>query len=184
MELQYKKAIEEYDLTINQLPEDAITGIEQIHPFAGNASLIINALDNLSGTTSLIDLRSKAEWHRPFTVIEKMALEAGQKYRKQEARLFLELQETQANLKKLTQKSSDADKDTLSHEDKAEIQALQKRIISLRSSLRAVQNVLSYDILALKSKLILLNVVFVPALLVIIALFIAWRKSVRRTQSR
>ena len=31
MELQYKKAIEEYDLTINQLPEDAITGIEQIN---------------------------------------------------------------------------------------------------------------------------------------------------------
>jgi hypothetical protein len=31
MELQYKKAIEENSLSINQLPEDAITGIEQIN---------------------------------------------------------------------------------------------------------------------------------------------------------
>lgn len=31
MELQYKKALEENDLSVNQLPEDAITGIEQIN---------------------------------------------------------------------------------------------------------------------------------------------------------
>lgn len=31
MELQYKKAMEENGLTMNQLPEDAITGIEQIN---------------------------------------------------------------------------------------------------------------------------------------------------------
>ena len=31
MELQYKKAIEENRLSINELPEDAITGIEQIN---------------------------------------------------------------------------------------------------------------------------------------------------------
>lgn len=31
MELQYKKALEENGLSVNQLPEDAITGIEQIN---------------------------------------------------------------------------------------------------------------------------------------------------------
>ena len=61
---------------------------------------------------------------------------------------------------------------------------LQERIITLRSALRAVQNILSRDILALQSVIILLNVVFVPALLVIIALFVAWRRRVRRTQAK
>lgn len=159
-------------------------GVEQLYPFAGNADLIVNALDNLSGATSLIDLRSKAEWRRPFTVIENMALKAGRQYREQEAVLFAELQDTQNKLKKLTEQSSDGNKELLSREDKTEIQTLQARIISLRSALRAVQNILSRDILALQSVLILMNVVFVPALLVIIALFIAWRRRVRRIQTR
>ncbi|MBO4643069.1 MAG: Gldg family protein [Alphaproteobacteria bacterium] len=160
-----------------------IMGVEQLYPFAGNADLIINALDNLSGITSLIDLRSKAEWRRPFTLIENIALNAGRQYREQEATLFLELQEKQAKLKKLTQQSSDS-KDTLSHEDKTEIQMLQERIITLRSALRTVQNILSRDILALQSAVILLNVILVPVLLVIVALFIAWRRRVRRIQSK
>ena len=159
-------------------------GVEQLYPFAGNADLVINALDNLSGAISLIDLRSKAEWRRPFTVIENMALNAGRQYREQEATLFLELQKTQNRLKNLTQRSSGSDKETLSREDKTEIQMLQERIITLRSALRAVQNILSRDILALQSVIILLNVVFVPALLVIIALFVAWRRRVRRTQAK
>ena len=159
-------------------------GVEQLYPFAGNADLIVNALDNLSGATSLIDLRSKAEWRRPFTVIENMALNAGRQYREQEAILFYELQKAQNRLKELTEQSSKGNKELLSQEDKTEIQTLQKRIIDLRSALRAVQNVLSRDILALQSALILINVVFVPALLVIIALFIAWRRRVRRTQAR
>ena len=145
--------------------------------------MIVNALDNLSGATSLINLRSKAEWRRPFTVIENMALNAGRQYREQEAVLFKELQETREKLKKLTEQSSGENRETLSANDKNEIQQLQKRIISLRSSLRAVQNVLSQDILALQTALILANVIFVPALLVIIALFVAWRRRVRRTQS-
>ena len=161
-----------------------ILGTEQLYPFAANADLIINALDNLSGATSLIDLRSKAEWRRPFTVIEQMALKAGRQYRERETVLHNELQAARDRLKELTNQSSGENRETLSAEDKNEIQRLQKHIISLRSALRTVQNVLSRDIVFLQTSLILLNVVFVPVLLVIIALFIAWRRRVGRTQNR
>ena len=33
--------------------------------FAGNGEFIINALDNLSGSESLISLRGRGKWHRP-----------------------------------------------------------------------------------------------------------------------
>lgn len=161
-----------------------LLGVEQLYPFAGNADLIVNALDNLSGAASLIDLRSKAEWRRPFTVIENIALKAGKQYREQETMLVLELQNAQARLKTLTKQSSQENSDVLSHEDKEEIQTLQERIILLRSALRSVQNVLSRDIFALQSTIILINVVFVPVLLVIVALFVAWRRRARRSQTR
>lgn len=162
-----------------------IPGVEQLYPFAGNADLIVNALDNLGGAAALIELRSKAEWRRPFTVIENLALNAGRRYRKQEALLFAELKTAQDRLKDLTGRASAKNKDILSGEDKAEIQALQERVIKLRAALRSVQNVLTGDIQALQSTIILLNVVFVPALLIVTALFTAWRRRARRTsQSR
>ena len=164
--------------------KSTVLGVEQLYPFAGNADLIVNALDNLSGATSLIDLRSKAEWKRPFIVIEKLALRAGLKYREQEALLFSELEATQDRLKELTQKASDKNNETLSKEDKDEIQMLQERIIALRAALRSVQNVLSHDILALQSSIIAFNVILIPVLLVFIALFVAWRRRARRTQGR
>ncbi len=159
-------------------------GVEQLYPFAGNADLIVNALDNLSDAASLIDLRSKAEWRRPFSVIERLALNAGKQYREQEAQLFGELQTAQNRLKALTRQSSGENSDLLSRKDKSEIQSLKERIILLRAALRSVQNVLSRDILALQSAVILLNVVLVPALLVITALFVAWRRRARRPQTR
>ncbi|MBR4126368.1 MAG: GldG family protein [Alphaproteobacteria bacterium] len=164
--------------------KNELLGVEQLYPFAANADLLINALDNLSGATSLIDLRSKAEWRRPFTVIENMQLNAGRQYRAQETILFNELQQAQSRLKKLTQQSSGENRELLSSDDKNEIRTLQKHIISLRAALRAVQTVLSRDILTLQTTLILVNVLFVPALLVIIALFVAWRRRVRRIQSK
>ncbi len=161
-----------------------ILGVEQLYPFAGNADLTVNALDNLSGAASLIDLRSKAEWRRPFTVIEEMALQAGKKYRQEETRLFDELQTAQNRLQYLTERAPDDGGDILSREDKSEIQSLKERILTLRADLRSVQSVLSRDIFALRSTIILLNVVLVPALLMAVALFVVWRRRVRRTQSR
>ena len=159
-------------------------GTEQLYPFAGNADLIVNALDNLSGTTSLIESRSKTQWRRPFTVIEEMTLMAGRNYRIQEAILHNDLKRTQNRLKEITEKASDDGKDILSAKDKEEIRNLQERTIALRAALRSLQNILNRDIMAFRSIIILFNVVFVPALLIIIALFIAWRRRVRRTQLR
>lgn len=157
-----------------------LLGVEQTYPFAGNGDLIVNALDNLSGAASLIDLRSKADWRRPFTVLEEMALKANRQYREQETKLYTELTAAQERLQKLTETSSMKNQELLTREDMAEIQMLQERVIALRSALRSVQNILTSNITALQSFLIMLNVAFVPGLLVIIALFVAWRRRARR----
>ena len=166
------------------MQESETAGKERLYPLASNADLIINALDNLSGMTSLIDVRSKSHWYRPFTVIDEMAVTAERQYRAQEAILFKNLKKAQNRLEELTQHASVDSNDILSLADKEEIQALQKRIASLKESLRAVQNTATRDIASLRSGIILINVVLVPVILIITALFIAWRRRVRRTQIR
>ena len=159
-------------------------GVRQLYPFAGNADLIVNALDNLSGAASLIDLRSKAEWRRPFTVIENLALKAEKQYREQETRLYYELQATRERLRELTKRASSDGRDLLSREDKEELKSLQKRQLELRSALRNVQTVLVKDVADLQTDIILINVLSVPALLIIVALFVAKRRRAGRNRLR
>lgn len=161
---------------------DNALGVDQIYPFAGNGDLIVNALDNLSGAVSLIDLRSKAEWRRPFLLLDALAQNAARRYRARENEIVAELNRTQDRLKELTQKaSSKGEGQLLSRDDSDELQELRARQLALRSDLRAVQGVLSRDVAALQSFMVLLNVAFVPCLLAIVALFIAWRRKSRRS---
>lgn len=158
--------------------EQEITG--QPYPFANNGDLVVNALDNLSDSASLIDLRSKTEWRRPFTVLEELAQKSDKKYREEETRLFTELAETQDHLRILSEKAPDSGADLLNREDMEQIRALQERVLELRKSLRSVQSVLSRDVLALQTKIMVLNIVLVPVLSIFAALFIAWRRRSRR----
>lgn len=158
-----------------------VLGLEQFLPFAGNGDLIVNALDNLSGSASLINLRSKAEWRRPFTVLENLSRKAAQRYRIQETELVQNLESAQKRLQQLTQRSSQEEGALLNREDLEEIQALQGQILSLRSDLRSVQAVLSKDIVALQSFIVFLNVALVPGLLVVVAFFVAIRRRSRRS---
>ena len=163
---------------------DTVLGVDRIHPFAGNGDLVVNALDNLSGAVSLIDLRSKAEWRRPFVLLEVLARNAEQRYRARENEIMADLNRTQKELMTLTQKSSSDGDDLLSRTDMDRMQELRERLLALRSDLRAVQSVLTRDVAALQSFIVLLNVAFVPGLLAVVALFIAWRRKSRRLTLR
>ncbi len=162
---------------------DTALGVDQIHPFAGNGDLVVNALDNLSGSVSLIDLRSKAEWRRPFILLDVLAQNAERRYRAQENEIVSELNRTQKELRELTQRSSSEGDDLLSRADMDRMQELRDRLLTLRSDLRAVQSVLTRDVAALQSFIVLLNVAFVPGLLAVVALFVAWRRKSRRRSS-
>ena len=59
---------------------------------------------------------------------------------------------------------------------------MQKQVIELRKSLRSVQSVLSRDVLALQTTVMVLNIAAVPVLLIIAALFVAWRRRARRAR--
>lgn len=88
--------------------------------------------------------------------------------------------ETQEHLRILSEKSPDGGAELLNREDMEQIRALQERVLELRKALRSVQSVLSRDILAMQTKIMILNILLVPVLSVFAALFIAWRRRSRR----
>src|SRR3546814_749834 len=67
-------------------------------PTANNGDLVINAVDNLSGSDDLISLRSRGTARRPFTLIASLRQEAEAKFQAKEQRLAEKLAETEKKL--------------------------------------------------------------------------------------
>ena len=67
-------------------------------PVADNASFVLNAIENLSGSDALVSLRSRGTSNRPFVVVNNMRRRAEQQFLRQEQLLQERLTATQNKL--------------------------------------------------------------------------------------
>ena len=134
-------------------------------PWADNGGLLINALDNLSGSEALISVRSRGDFSRPFTVVEELQRQAESRYRASERRLQEQLEQTEQRLLELQQGQDPAQLTELSSEQEAAIQRFLDEKLTIRKQLRDVRYELNADIERLGTQLKVLNIVAVPALL-------------------
>lgn len=156
-------------------------------PFAGNGALLLNLADALTGSDAMASLRARGESLRPFTLIEEIRRGADARFRASEQALTERLQATEARLRELRAggpggvASRNAEQALITPEQRAEIEAARTQIAATRAELRAVQRELRRDIEALEATLRLLNILLVPALVVLGALGLAlWRSRRRR----
>ena len=145
--------------------------------FADNGTFVTNALDNLSGSNDLIDVRSRATSARPFTKVEELRRDAESRFRETEQNLQRELNETEQRLGALQSAREDAGNLLMTEEQQAEIDRFIDRRTEIRQELRAVQRGLDQDIERLGTNLKIINVALVPLLLTVFVLFAVWRRN-------
>jgi ABC-type uncharacterized transport system involved in gliding motility auxiliary subunit len=146
-------------------------------PFANNGDLVINLLDNLSGSADLIGIRSRATSNRPFTVVDELRREADAEFRSTEQRLQAELQETETRLTELqSARQDDANSLMLSAEQQSEIDRFVEQRTRIRKELRSVQRNLDQDIEDLGTQLKFINIWLVPLLVIGLAPLLARRR--------
>lgn len=155
-----------------------------LSPFADNGSLAVNAVDNMLGNRDLISIRTRASSNRPFELVETLQAEAEMQYRATEQSLQEELAETERKLTELQAAKGDDDLMVLSPEQQEEVQRFMDRRIEIRQELRQVQRELRSDIERLGTRLKLINIGLVPALVMVVALLFAIRRRnrVRRAE--
>lgn len=134
-------------------------------PWADNGGLLINALDNLSGSEALISVRSRGDFSRPFTVVEDLQRQAERRYRASEQRLQQQLAETEQRLAQMQQGQDPSQLTELSPEQQQEIQRYLDQKLQIRKQLRDVRFQLNADIERLGAWLKVINIALVPALL-------------------
>ncbi len=151
-------------------------GSSILDPFAGNGDFVINAIDNLLGNADLISVRSRATGNRPFTLVESLRREAEQNLLATEQRLEAELDEAERRLTELQQARGDTDLSVLTPEQEAELDRFMEQRIEIRRQLRQVRRDLDRDIEALGTRVKAVNIALMPALVTVVALFMAWRR--------
>ncbi|HKX56636.1 MAG TPA: Gldg family protein [Xanthomonadales bacterium] len=154
-----------------------------VNSFADNGNIVVNSVDNLLGDVDLISIRTRASSSRPFERVDALQLAAEQSYRATEERLQMELAETEARLTELQSARGEEDLQVLTPEQQEEVQRFMDRKLEIRKDLRQVQHDLQRDIDQLGTRLKMLNIVVVPVLVILVAVFIGWRRRHRQDQA-
>jgi len=153
-----------------------LLGMRIPSPTADNGDFALNAVDSLSGSTDLVDVRSRGSFQRRFAVIDALQDVAEQKFLAEEEALQSELRETQRRISELQSQRADGSSLFLTPEQAQEIEQFREAEIETRRKLRAVRHELGKDIESLQGWLEFLNVFGVPAVLLLAALA-RWKMS-------
>jgi ABC-type uncharacterized transport system involved in gliding motility auxiliary subunit len=149
-------------------------------PISSNANMLVNALDNMAGSSDLIGLRSRGASEREFIVVENLRRAAEQQYLNQERDLLAKLEKTKERIAELESKASAGTGALLSAEQQQAIDDARAEILKTRRELRDVQHSLNKDIETLETQLKFVNIGLVPIAVAIIAVVLAMLRLNRR----
>lgn len=159
-------------------------GQRLVNAFANNGDFFINAVDTLSGSSSLIGIRGRATSTRPFTTVQDIQRRAEDRFRDTESQLQQELTDTEQRLNELQtgQQQDGGGALILSAEQRQELDRFRDRQVDIRRELRQVRRQLDADIDSLGSWLKFINVWLLPVVLTFAVAGIVWwrRRRARR----
>jgi ABC-type uncharacterized transport system involved in gliding motility auxiliary subunit len=136
-----------------------------VSPWANNGDFVTNAVDNLTGSSALISIRSRGRFSRPFEVVQDLRREAEASYLSSANDLQMQLAETEAQLGQLEASRDEQNLISLSPEQEATLVQFQQEKLRIRKALRDVRHQLNQDIEMLGTTLKFVNIVLMPLLL-------------------
>jgi ABC-type uncharacterized transport system involved in gliding motility auxiliary subunit len=150
---------------------------------ANNGDFITNLVDNLSGSSALLSIRSRSTSQRPFTRVLELQNAADRKFLQKEQELKSELADTKQRLDELQPAKGESNTST-SAEQKNEIEQFLQRELEISKELRDVQHQLDAEIDALGTQLKVINIVLLPMLIVVFGVLYGWRRTRRNRRRR
>ena len=153
-------------------------GQKIVTPQNGNLTLLQNMVDQMSGDSDLIGLRSRAVSTRPFTVVKRMQAEAEDRFRAKIKEVESSLQVTQQRLNELQQSKDKSQKFIMSPEQQQELANFRKKEAEAKRELKEVRKSLRKEIDSLENRLKWINIAAMPFLVTLsgVALAVVKRK--------
>lgn len=157
-----------------------ILGYRMVRPMNGNLNLVQSFVEQLSGDSDLISLRSRASLDRPFTRLKDMQAKAGRELEQKVKELEESKAETERKISDLqSQKQGNDQKFILSPEQQKELENYQKTVADANKELKAVRKKLAKDTDALEFWTKVANIGAMPALVAVTGVVLAMVKRKR-----
>jgi ABC-type uncharacterized transport system involved in gliding motility auxiliary subunit len=142
-------------------------GFQAHEPINDNLALLQNAIEQIAGSTALVGVRVRGKTDRPFDVVLALERKAQEHYLAEETRLQQTLEGAQRRLDELQREKDSSQKYILSPKQKQEIDNFQEQVRNTKQELKLVRRKLREDIDNLGFKVKAINILLVPALVVV-----------------
>jgi ABC-type uncharacterized transport system involved in gliding motility auxiliary subunit len=139
-----------------------------------NLNLAQNLVEQMTGDSNLIAVRSRATLNRPFTRVKEMEAAANERFQSEIKRLKDSADEAQRKVNEMQAQKKDKDQRfILSPEQRAELEKLRKEEVDTRKRLKQVQKDLRKEVVSLQTRLKWVNILTVPLAVTATGLVIA-----------
>ena len=137
-------------------------GEDLLTPFANNATFIVNALENLSDSSTLASLRARGVMDRPFILINDLQLRSETIFRDKERSLANEMSALQNRMRELEQKAGGSV--MLGQSDLDAFNDFREKAQNVQKELRGIKLELSQELEALNNAIKISNMAGIPML--------------------
>lgn len=145
-----------------------------------NSSLLVNAVEDLGGSSDLISIRSRGNYRRPFKVVDEIEAQAEKETAEEVARLQAEIDGYNQNLQSLVSSSNEEQQEVIGSNILKQRTEIELKIRRAQRQLNEVKLKRRERIEALESRLRLLNNMATPAVILVIAVALGIHRSVRK----
>ncbi len=174
--------IADTDLLFDQLwqRKQRVSGQEISIPIAANANLLMNALENLSGSTELVNLRLRSKSSRPLSVLNDMNRSAEQQFLKYERDINNKIKRARQNIETLSSKDRNSPGPVQVGETKSEISKARAEIDYFKKQIQQVRRKLHDDVDRLQATIKFANIGLIPIVIGLSTPLILFFRSRRR----
>ena len=151
-------------------------------PTAENGAFVVNLIETMAGGTSLSALRGRRVSQRPFTHIEAIKADADKKYRTREQELLDRVRKIESELGQVRRAGDGAVIPDATQQKR--LRKLNADFLVARDRLRQAQYDLEADLRGTSLAIQMINILTLPALILVIGLFVPVILRARRRRGR
>jgi ABC-2 type transport system permease protein len=145
-----------------------------------NATLMLNAIDDLGGSSDLVSIRSRGNFKRPFTVVDEIEQQAEAETAEEVEKINLQIAGFQSELQSILNTAKEGEEEVIGSSIAQKKKQVELKIHQAQRQLRQVKMTKREKIEHLGNRLRQANMLTAPIVILIIAIVLGIRRSVRK----
>ncbi len=145
-----------------------------------NSALMMNTIDDLSGSSELISIRSRGNFRRPFEVVDTIEAEAEAETAEEEAKINAEISGFETELQSILSSAKQGEEEIIGSSIVQKKKELELKILGARKQLKQIRRIRLERIEGLGNKLRNFNMLTAPAVILLIVIILGVHRSAKK----